>query len=328
MAHHPLAVGVPLRSDPASPRDGRRRGKNAGSVARTLAACSLPSDPGWRGAGSARPVCGFERTDCVAASQRLDEAAHEVAAVGDRAPLDDEHELVVVRHADLVRHGSRSAAARLRELDRLVVPVAAERRVHLAGDHRRHQVRADVHLVHPATPARRRGRGSSAGRRAGRRCRRRRPSCPRAGDTRVIFCLPTEMIEVSGCWTTRGHRDERQAAVAGQQHLRLVGDRRVDLARRRPAAAGWRGRSGPGRGGRSRPGRSRRRPAPGRCPTWSAFGTQSSISENGCALPAGVVRTSCFSPQPDSVRASGADEAPRAARRFTRDLPSVGGSTG
>ena len=128
---------------------------------------------------------------------------------------------------------------------RLVVPVAAERGVDPAGHHRRHEVGADVDLLDRAGRDPGVGEDRRAGRRAGRGCRRRRPSCRAARATRVICLEPSEMIEVSGRCTIAAIDDQRQPVVAGQQQLGLVGDRRVDLARRDAASAAWRGRWGP-----------------------------------------------------------------------------------
>ena len=84
----------------------------------------------------------------VAARERLHERAHVVAAAGERVLARDEDQLVVRRHADLLHADDRRSAARASELHALDVPERAERRVDSLRQHRRHEVEADVRLLH------------------------------------------------------------------------------------------------------------------------------------------------------------------------------------
>ena len=147
-----------------------------------------------------------------------------------RAPAHDHHELVVARDADLVDADHIRVLAHLRELDRLVVPVRAERRVDAAGEHRGNQVGADVDLLDG--PRRHTLAGED-----------RLKVGVLIGDPRVPDALAAQLGDrLDALGAERHDRGERllddrrdghqgKVAVAREHHLGLVGHRRVYLAR-------------------------------------------------------------------------------------------------
>ena len=120
--------------------------------------------------------------------------------------------------------------ASLGQVDALDVEEAAEHRVGAAGDHRRQQVEPDVDLVdviggEPLLVEDRVQEGRLV-RDAGGGDR----LAAQVGDVCDPGLLGSEISEVSGCGTSAADGGHRQALVAREHHLGLVGDRQVDLA--------------------------------------------------------------------------------------------------
>ena len=147
---HPLLVGVPLAPGPGSRTAGSASfGKKTGSVARTAAVWRPRSRPPSASSSASTPASGSRLSSswprAVACRKRRSRDAPSSSSV---VAAGDEDELVVGRHAEVLHPQDLRLAVAALEVDALVVPERAERRVDLLGEHRRDEVEADVGLLH------------------------------------------------------------------------------------------------------------------------------------------------------------------------------------
>ena len=226
MVEHP-APKSPTRGVLPAERLARSAGSAAGSVRSIEASWSFGSSERLAFTSSAAAAAGL-LDRALATGQRLQEGAQFLAVVARLFFAHDQHELVIVRHAGFVDRDPTRMLVQHFQLDRLVVPEAAERRRDLAREHRRDEVEADVDFVTlagftPASPARR------AARPTGSRCRRCRPL---AGQVRDALDVRPGQRDDRGQRPLHERRRSRQVSglVARDQQFGLVGDRHVDLA--------------------------------------------------------------------------------------------------
>ena len=207
VVEHPAPVAAPTRRRPAS---------------RTAWSCRWGRTPAaWRGPGRASwprsrsrvgarrrastPACGSLRSASWPRASALQERAAGTAPRCARVLLAHDERRARCRSARRPARPRMITGLRFSrcELHALDVPEGAERRVDPLGQHRRHEVEADVDLLDRARGPRRPRRGSSSGTPTGRGCPRCRRSCPaRSLGVGRPSRLPSDMIDVSGRCTS------------------------------------------------------------------------------------------------------------------------------
>jgi hypothetical protein len=233
----------------------------------------------------------------LAAGERLHEGAQVLPAWRGLVFAGDEHQLVVGRDTGLIDGDHERVLVQQAQLDRLVVPEAAERRVDLpesiAG------IRLKPTFTSRTSPGSRgRIRAPCAARPSGRRCRRCRPLAREVAT--LATCLPgSAMIEVSGRWTSApietSFRPGR-ARAAARAHRRSP-------CRPCPAASSFSGSAGSaGVSGRLtfRP-TARKSPLGDRRVERRVIGVGEEVEHHREALGPAADRVSCLLPQAPSA---------------------------
>ena len=218
---HPAAVVAPLdRVQVAERPVASSPGTASGIVTRTLSRVGLGFRSLFASSSTSAAARGSRRASRAPRRQGGDEQAQVVALVVELVRVRDQHQLVVVGHAEPVHRDDPGPLPALAQLHALDVPERAQRRVDLARQHRGQQARAHVRDLHRGLRARPRGAGSSSGRPPGRGCRPCRRAC-RAG--RAPSARPTSAVaisEVSGRCTsaataTTGSPCSRASSTSG-----------------------------------------------------------------------------------------------------------------